>query len=336
MDKNKNQSWNPGRLLDLSGGYWQTCALHAGVKLDLFTILDDGEKNAEAVAGATGNDLRGLSMLLNALTAMGLLQKEDGRYANSSQAARFLSRNSPDYLGYIINHHHHLMDSWAHLDVAVRTGRSLRERSAHREEEWRENFLMGMFNLASMLAPHVVRKIDLSNRSRLLDLGGGPGTYAIHFCLENPQLNATVYDLPSTRPFAEKTIARFVLEDRIRFMDGNFIEKGIEGRYDAAWLSHILHGEDPDGCRKILSKAAGALEPGGMLMVQEFILEDDLAGPLFPTLFSLNMLLGTEGGRSYSEAQIRAMMEEAGVKNPRRVPTDDMPGETGIIVGEVA
>jgi SAM-dependent methyltransferase len=231
-------------------------------------------------------------------------------------------------------HHHHLMESWSKLDQAVKSGKPQRTRSSYSKEEWRESFLMGMFNLAMGLAPQIVPAIDVSKRQHLLDLGGGPGTYAIHFCLNNEHLRATVFDLPTTRPFAEKTIRQFKLEDRIDFKDGNYLEDPVEGRYDVAWLSHILHGEGPDDCRMIIQKAVNALEPGGMIIIHDFILNNSMDGPLFPALFSLNMLLGTESGQSYSEAQIQDMLTAAGVSDIRRIAIQS-PNDSGILLGIV-
>jgi len=193
---------------------------------------------------------------------------------------------------------------------------------------------MGMFNMAMGLAPRIVPVIDVSNRQHLLDLGGGPGTYAIHFCLNNQNMKATVFDLPTTRPFAEKTIQQFKLADRIDFMDGNYLEDPVEGRYDVAWLSHILHGEGPDDCRRIIQKAVDALEPGGMIIIHDFILNNSMDGPLFPALFSLNMLLGTESGQSYSEEQIQDMLTAVGVRDIRRIAVQS-PNDSGIILGFV-
>ncbi len=147
-------------------------------------------------------------MLLNALAAMNLLNKKDNRYSNNS-AGLFLRKDSPGYIGYMIMHHHHLVESWFQLDKGVITGKPVRTRAVFNDEEQRESFLMGMFNMAMSIAPGLAKEIDLSDRRHLLDLGGGPGTYAIHFCMNNPHLKATIYDLPATRPFAEKTIQRF-------------------------------------------------------------------------------------------------------------------------------
>lgn len=325
------QEWNPGLLLKLSGSYWQTCALHTAVKLDLFTMIGQKEKTAAAIAQKAGLDEKALSRLLDALAAMQLLVKRADHYQNTPSAVNFLSADSQSYIGHMIKHHHHLMDSWNRMAESIQSGKSNRGRASFSDEE-RESFLMGMFVLGMHTAPVLAGEIDLSDRQALIDIGGGPGTFAIHFCLKNPQLKATVYDLPATRPFAEKTIERFGLGGRINFVDGNYVEKSIEGIYDVAWLSHILHGEGPDACIEILKKTKAVLEPGGLVCIHDFILQDTMDGPLFPALFSINMLLGTEAGQSYSQAQLTAMMEEAGFKSIQRLPYVG-PTESGVMVG---
>lgn len=329
----ERSDWNPAALLQLSGGYWSTCALHAGVKLGVFTALAERAMSAGELAGQIEADARGAAMLLDALAALDLLEKSGDMYQSTPFAVAYLSRTSPHYLGHIIMHHHHLMSGWAHLDEAVASGGPLRERmSGGSDAAVRESFLLGMFNLAMLTAPKIVPEINLVGRRRLLDLGGGPGTYAIHFCRHNPELSAVVYDLPTTREFAEKTIGSFGLDSRIAFNDGDFLHKGIEGSFDVAWLSHILHGEGPEGCAVILQKAMAALEPGGMILVQEFILDDSLDGPLFPALFSLNMLLGTPAGQAYSQGDLLGMLAAAGACNLRRLPLE-LPNGAGVIAG---
>ena len=327
------REWSPGELLEISGYSWKTCALHAAVKLEVFTVLGDQRLTGEEVTQKIDGALRGVERLLNAMVAMDLLSKKDGRFENTPSSKAFLSKHSKKYLGHIIMHHHHLVESWSHLDQAVMSGQPIRKRSSFSQEEWRESFLMGMFNLAMGLAPQLVPLIDISSRRHLLDLGGGPGTYAIHFCLRNSGLNATVYDLPTTRPFAERTIQQFDLADRIAFMDGNYLDDPIEGRYDVAWLSHILHGEGPEDCQMIIQKATDALEPGGMIIIHEFILNNTMDGPLFPALFSLNMLLGTSSGQAYSENQLTEMLRAAGIKNIRRISVQT-PNESSLLIGD--
>ena len=330
----KTRNWDVGQILELSGRYWETCALHAGIELDLFTIIGDKRLAPADIAGVVGADIRALTMQLNALSAMGLLEKKDETYGNTDAAASLLSKTSPQYIGYIIMHHHHLVDSWSRLAEAVKTGGPLRSRASVSTESGRESFLMGMFNMAMGLAPRIVPQIDLSHCSHLLDLGGGPGTYAIFFCKHNPDLKATVYDLPTTRPFAEKTLAQFDMADRIDFVDGNYVEEGIDGEYDVAWLSHILHGESPETCQDIIRKAVSALTSGGKIIIHEFILDNSMDGPLFPALFSLNMLLGTPGGQAYGEQQLIDMLSGAGVTNIQRISLGENEN-SGIISGNV-
>ncbi|MEZ4599862.1 MAG: methyltransferase [Syntrophotaleaceae bacterium] len=326
-----DQSWSPRSLLATSNSYWQTCVLHAAVELDLFTPLDERSETPQTLALLIGADRDALERLLGALAAMKLLVKKgDGEFTCPQNVAQLLSRRSPRYLGHIVLHHQQLMESWKRLSQAVKSGLPVRQPYAGDDPEWRRNFLLGMFDLARLLAPKMAAAIDLSDRRRLIDLGGGPGTWAIHFCLENPKLEAVVYDLPTTRPFAEETIARFGLSDRISFQAGNFLKEKIPGSYHVAWLSHILHGEGPGDVRIILEQAASVLEPGGLLLIHEFVLDDDLAGPLFPALFSLNMLLGTREGRSYSETQLFDFLRSAGFRDLRRLALD-LPGDSSVI-----
>jgi SAM-dependent methyltransferase len=328
------EEWNPGKLLEISGNYWKSCTLQAGVVLDIFTIIGNQPLSGREIAQRLNGNPRGVVMLLNALAAMNLLIKKEEVYSNTPTAYSFLAKESPQYIGHIIKHHHHLMESWVQLDKGVITGKPVRTRASFSNEEWRESFLMGMFNMAMLVGPRIVEAIDLSQRRHLLDLGGGLGTYAIHFCLKNPNLKATVYDLATTRPFAEKTIARFGLSGRIDFQDGNYDEEDIRGSFDAVWLSQILHGEGPETVQKIIQKAVSVLEPGGVILIHEFLLNQEMDGPLFPALFSLNMLLGTAHGQSYSELQIIEMLVKAGAREIRRMPLQT-PNDSGVIQGMV-
>lgn len=328
----QDTGWSAGKLLGVSGSYWQACALHAAVKLNLFTRLGSESLSAPAIAGRCGADERGMGALLNALCAMAILQKSEDRFANTAASRSLLLEDSPDYVGHIIRHHHHLMDAWRRLDLAVTTGEPVESRGVS-EEERRKSFLMGMYNIARILAPRVAEAVDLSGKKHLLDLGGGPGTYAVFFCLSNPELRATVYDLPTSRPFAQETIAKFGLAGRIAFQGGDYLKDPIEGVYDVAWLSNILHSEGPEGCQAILHKAAAVLSSGGSLFIHEFILEDTLDRPLFPALFALNMLVNTRQGRSYAEGELRGMMERAGLRDVRRLPFRS-PQDSGIMAGD--
>ncbi len=323
--------WTPMELLGMSGSYWQACTLHTGVKLDLFSLVGNEGKSTEEVASRLGGNVRGVTMILNALAALGLLVKKESVFTNTAFSKQFLVKGSPEYVGYIIMHHKHMVKTWSYLDQAVKSGRPVRK-SPENEEEELKSFLLGMFNMAMGIAPDLAKQLDLEGKKHLLDLGGGPGTYAIHFCLENPNLKATIYDLPTTMPYAQKTVEEFGLSDRIDFMAGDYMNKDIKGAYDVAWLSHILHSMGPDSCQTIIDKAVSVMKPGGLLMVHEFILEDTFDSPLFPAIFSLNMLVNTEEGQSYSGGRIIEMFNRAGLKEIRRLPFRGL-NDSGIIAG---
>ncbi len=328
------KEWTVGELLGTSSAYWRGCAMQAAVRLDIFSAIADGKRTAGEIAFSLETDERATTYLLDGLVGMELLSKEDDAYANSQAAGNFLDKGSPRYLGHIILHHHHLVDGWAQLDEAIRKGQPVARRS-YGEEVEREAFLMGMFNLAMGNGPKVAGAVNLSGRRLLLDLGGGPGTYAIHFCRANPELQAVVYDRKTTKPFAKKTAEKFEMGLRIRFIGGDFNHDPIGGGpFDVAWLSHILHSNGPDECQRVIDKVVSVMDPGALLLIHDFILNDDKAGPEFPALFSLNMLLNNPAGRSYSEGEISAMLKRAGVTEIRRLDWQG-PNCSAIIQGTV-
>lgn len=325
--------WTPKSLLQVSGAYWSSFALHAAVELRLITSLGREGASPQKAAQRLNASERGVSTLLSALAAMGLLRIEEGRFVPEPGVWKFLSEESTDYLGHIIRHHHQLVGGWAKLDEAVRRGGAVRESSVRSEQD-REAFLLGMVNQANAQAPLIVPGVDLKGRRHLLDLGGGPGTWAFHFCRANRGLSATVFDLPTSREFFERSRAVWGLELPVRFEAGDYLHQAVPGRYDVAWLSHVLHGEGPEGCAVILKRAADALEPGGLLLIHDFILDEDRAGPLFAALFSLNMLMGTAAGRSYTEGELQAMMGAAGAQDVQKLPVTG-PNGSGVVAGIV-
>ena len=329
------REWTGSDLMRLSGAYWESCTLHAAVQLDLFTILSEGPATEEKLAEKLGCPVRELSMLVTALVSLNLAERDQGRVRPAKGALPFLSRRSPDYLGFIIRHHAHILPGWAHLAETVRTGAAAREEPVFftRETEEREAFLLGMHNVARLQAERVAGALNLSGRERLLDAGGGPGTYAVYFCRKNPGLKATIFDLPSSEPFARKVIADFGLNGRVDFLGGNFLRDPLPTGYDVVWLSQVLHGENPEDAAALLRNAGAAVKPGGLICVQEFLLRDDRTGPAGPALFALNMLTQTKGGQAYTEKEVRTMLTDAGAVRLRLLE-EHFPGDARVLTGE--
>jgi SAM-dependent methyltransferase len=330
----QQRQWTPKDILSTASSCWEAITLQTAVKLDLFSCIEAGAAHPGHLHLALGADARATGMLCNALAAMDLLKKEGGLFQNTESARKYLVKSSPDYIGYIITHFYHTVESWWHLPQAIRTGAQISSVYEKTEDE-RESFLMGMHNLASALAPKIADILDLGSAGTLLDLGGGPGTYAINFCLKNQDLQACVFDLPESRVYAQRTIALAGLSDQVTFIPGNYDTEDIPGTYDAVWLSQILHAEGPADCQKLISKAAAVLNPGGTIYIHEFILNNDMAGPVFPAIFSLNMLVATQGGQTYSEDQLRHMLEQAGAAHIQRLDFTG-PNDSGIMCGRVA
>jgi predicted O-methyltransferase YrrM len=326
------REWNVGKLLGTSSAFWRSSTIHAAVKLEIFSIIGDRERTLAEISNSLGAKQRGVKMLLNGLTAMGLLKHEDNVYKNTDFTGSYLVKSRPSYMGHIILHHFHLVDGWSQLHDAVLQGEPVETRS-HGEEVERESFQLGMFNLAMAIAPSIAAAVDLKGRHHLLDLGGGPGTHAIHFCLANPTLKATIYDRKTTEPFARKTTAEFGVADRIDFVAGDFNVDPLSGPFDVAWLSQILHSNSYEECQTLIEKTVKALEPGGLILIHEFFLNDTLDGPLFPALFSMNMLLHNYG-RSYAEKEVREMLVRAKVRDIKRLGFQG-PNDSAILCGTV-
>ncbi len=324
----------PGQILDIANYYWNACTLHAAVKLRIFTVLGSSSRTAAQLAEELDLNQEATVSLLNALTAMGLLVKDKDLFANTEASSLYLMEDADQYLGDIILHHHHLVDGWNRLDEAVRHGGPIAMRS-YGEEEERRRFLLGMQNLARLNGPRLVKHVDLAGRHHLLDLGGGAGTYSLLFCLANKELRATIFDRPTSESYARPNMEHEKVAGRIDFIGGDFLTDTITGSYDAVWISQVLHSLSKENCRLLLDKATGVMEKGGLLLIHEFFLNDTLAGPLFPALFSLNMLINNGQGRSYSAGEITTMLEESGLVNIRRLPYQG-PNDGYVLCGEKA
>jgi len=313
------KEWTAPELFSLSGSYWTSCAVQAAVQLDLFTALTDGPRTEEELAATLKCDLRALRMLITALVALEFLERRGETVAASPSVLTYLAKTSPEYVGFIILHHANLVPSWNKLAESVRSGKENRERGAIRthDEEEREAFLMGMFNVARQQAEAIANALDLTGRLRLIDVGGGPGTYAVYFCRRNPGLQAVVFDLPTSEDFARKVVENYGLTDRIEFVGGDFLHDELPQGQDVAWLSQVLHGEKPENAALLVKNAAACLRPGGLLCIQEFVVDSDRNGPVHPALFSLNMLVNTDGGQAYTADEICSMLENAGAKDIR-------------------
>ncbi len=302
--------------------------LLTAIELDLFEALGAGA-DADDVAGALGTDPRATGMLLNALAALGAIEKRGGVFRNTPETAQHFTRRSPDDVRMAMMHTVHLWDTWSTLTECVRKGTTLGRRPAG-TEDWTGAFIAAMHANASRRAMAVVEAVDVAGARKMLDVGGGSGAYSIAFAQASPALRAEILDVGDVVPIARRHIAEAGLEDRVTVREGDLGSSDFGTGFDLVLISAICHMLSEDENRALVAKTHAALGAGGRMVISDFILDPDRDGPRMAAMFALNMLVGTRHGNTYTEAEYAAWMRDAGFSGIRRVA---LPGPAHLMVG---
>lgn len=322
-----------GRLTQLAFGYWNAQPLYVLAELRAFDALAGGPRRADDLAAELKADPRALEGLLNAGVALGLLRKTDEGYANSEQAKRFLVTGSPESLIHWVRVMGRWTEPWAHLSQAIRTGKPVESQALRlgADPAYVEDFILGMHEYARRTSADLARAVDLSGAARLIDVGGGAGTYAIALAQANPALRVTLLDLAPVLPFARRVVGESGLDGRIDFGPVDYQRDGFGSGADAILFSNVLHQESPEVCRSMLGRGIAALVRGGRVLVHGHFLDESKTGPLFSTLHNLSAYALWDGGRSYSVADMTHLMHEAGLSSVSPVALSA--GATTVLVG---
>jgi predicted O-methyltransferase YrrM len=333
--KSAKKSHDIKKLYDLGTAFWASGTLIAAIKLGLFTKLESGALTADAIARRLGANRRWTEKLVIACAALGLLEKEDSHYRNSPTASHFLVEGKPYYQGEFFTHLGNLWQRFGTLDHTVKTGQRFQNESENPSERadagGSRAWIMSSHNIAmSGQAEALARALDLKGRKHLCDVGGGPGTYAAVLCLRNPGLRATVLDDPEIVPVAKELLNRSGLTDRVTVKPAQILYDSYGDNYDVMLLSGVLHGLTEANCKKMLRKAYNSLATGGILVVQEMLLDAEEAKPLMPALFSLNMTLGA----SYSAEEIMAWLYSTGFVKAQVKEIEGAPWMDSIIIAK--
>lgn len=319
----------PDDLNDRLRAFQESRVILTALELDLFTVLGAGATAAE-VAAKLPADPRATEMLLNALASMQLLSKQDGVFQNSPAAARFFAAPSRDNARPALLHTANLWHRWSTLTECVRRGTAVAESEiADRGPDWTESFIAAMHRNALARAPLVIRAVGAQNVRRMLDVGGGSGAYSIAFAQSNPGLQADILDLATVEPIARRHVRDAGVEDRVKIRPGDLCSGQLGQDYDLVLVSAICHMLSPEVNRDLLRRCHQALAPHGRLVIQDFILDACKTAPRSAALFSLNMLVGTRDGSSYSGPEYSAWLEEAGFQEIRHVR---LPGPADLII----
>jgi precorrin-6B methylase 2 len=320
----------PDSLFQTMFAFQKPRVLLTAFELGLFTVLGDGSKPSSEVAKVLGANERATDRLMNALCAMGLLAKKNGRFSNRPLAARFLVKGKRDYmagLGHSVN----LWQSWSTLTEAVRRGTSVvATRASERGDESLTSFIAAMHARACRMADGIVALLDLSHVTRVLDVGAGSGAYCMAFVRANERIRATAFDLPHVIPLTKKYLKKAGLSERVDTVVGDCNSDSLGKGFDLIFLSALIHSNSFAQNQDLIRKAADALNPHGQVVAQDFIMDENRTSPAFAALFALNMLVGTEAGDTYTESEVRAWMKGAGLS---RIVRSDTPYDTTLIIG---
>jgi len=307
---------DPSRIVRMASAFYDSCVLFAASDLGVFGALAECDcADADALADRLGLDPRGARLLLDACVALELLAKDGDTYRNAPDAQAFLVPGGRGDLSGAIRYNRDVYPAWGALAELARSGRPVESPAEHLgdDADRTRTFVMAMHGRAMGIGRAVVPMIDLAGCDRLLDMGGGPGTYSVLLAQANPQIQCTVLDLPPVVAVAEELIAAQGMADRVHVLPGSYHDTPLPDGNDVAIFFGVLHQESPDSIRALLRRAAATLRPGGRVYVMDMFTDATHTQPRFSALFAVNMALTTTDGWVFSDEEMRGWMTEAGL-----------------------
>jgi len=323
-DPLKRKISTPDDIHRIATAFQQSRVLLTAVELGVFTALGNGRITSRQAAKKIGADDRAADRLLNALCAAGLVQKKKNLFSNTPASAKYLIKGKKEYMAGLM-HTSGLWNIWSTLTESVKKGgKTFADPIQKRSPAWFESFIAAMHYRATAGAPGMIAKLDLSKTSRVLDVGGGSGAYAMAFVRSRKEIAATIFDLPNVISLAKKYVASEGLLDRINFIEGDYNKNGFGKGYDLVFFSAIIHINSARKNQALMNKASKALNTGGQVVIQDFIMDKERTTPPFGAFFALNMLVGTEDGDTYTEAEVKSWLKKSGFTDIRR-PEGEVP-----------
>lgn len=310
----------PETILKAAQDFMESRILLTAAEMNLFTILGTSPKPAEDIAAQTGSDLRALTMLLDALVATGYIAKQEGRYCCEESVYRFLTSDSPNSVLPMIRHMASLWPRWGRLTDIVRDADGSKEpfEFTRNMEELRA-FIGAMHVVSGPLAERTVADAGVGPCRALLDVGAGSGSYTIAFLKAAPDMKATLFDLPDVIEMARERLESEGLLQRAKLVAGDYLRDELPGGNELALLSAIIHSNSPEQNLDLYRKIFRALEPGGRILIRDHVMSPDRAHPRSGALFAINMLVGTDGGGTYTYKEIEQDLLSAGFTRVRLI-----------------
>jgi SAM-dependent methyltransferase len=313
MHPQAHRPWTPEAILDLARSYQGAAVLAAAADLDLFNALAAKPLQADQLARKLRCSLRGLAILLDALAALRLLKKSGRRYALPAGLGSLLTPRGSRTVLAMAQHQANCLRRWVQLAQVVKTGRPAKRIPSVRGEAGdEESFIGAMHNISAPQADRVIRAIRPLRFKHLLDVGGASGTWTLAFLRACPAAQATLFDLPLVIPMARRRLAAAQLSRRVKLVPGDFMQDRLPNGADLAWVSAIVHQNSRAQNRRLFSKVFRALVPGGRIAIRDILMDDNRTQPVAGALFAVNMLVATQGGGTFTFAELQADLAAAG------------------------
>jgi SAM-dependent methyltransferase len=309
-----------GEFRDAVSAYRLPRVLLAALELDLFTTVSDRSWTIPNLAKELKVSERGLGILCRNLAAVGVLRKKGASYKNSRLGATALNADHRAYRGGYLNLIKSHWADWIRLLESVRSGLPI-DHDTPDSPDYRRQFTWAMHHRTLEIAPAIAAQIPLAGSKTLLDLGGGPGTYAMAFLAKNPMLRAVVCDRAAALEVAKEIAGTHKARRRLSYLPLDFTKESIPGTYDVIWYSNVLHIYSPEENQAIFRRALAALRPGGRFIIQDAFLHDrESLYPEEASLFAVSMLLFTEGGNTYSASETAKWLKGTGFVGIKTLP----------------
>ena len=315
----------PDQIMQIGLGFWSSKALLSAVEIGVFTELAGGPQEFSKLVGRLGLHARSARDYLDALVALGLLNRVNGTYSNTRETDLFLDRHKPSYIGGVLEMANaRLFGFWNHLTEALRMGRQQNESkedsaaspftALYADPARLKGFLAAMSGISHGANLAIARKVPWARYKSYVDVGTAQGDLAVQIALANPHLEGIGFDLAEVAPVFEEYAEANGVNDRVRFQPGDFFKEDLPN-VDVITMGHILHDWNLNDKKMLIAKAYDALRPGGSLVVYDAIIDDDRSKNAFGLLMSLNMLIETTGGFDYTGADCIGWMKEAGFRD---------------------
>ena len=312
------QTLDRERILQMAGDYRFLAVLGAAAELNLFTLLGDESLPAEPIAVRLRANLRATTVLLDALAALGLLNKRAESYSVPAELQRWLIEDAPGTVLPMVLHQMGLMRLWSQLAWIVRSGEpAVRQASIRGAEADRAAFIAAMHSISGPIADDLVARLGPPKFRHLLDVGGASGTWTLAFLRAVPGSRATIFDLPDAIQQARQRIAQSGFSDRVDLVAGDFYDDPLPSGADLAWVSAIVHQHAREDNRELFAKVRAALVSGGRIMLRDIVMEPGRTAPLDGALFAVNMLAATASGGTFTMDEYAEDLRASGFRDVR-------------------